>query len=876
MSKIATYSLADTPLQLSDRLIGTEAPRTPPTSTPLATKNFSLGELLQLFSSNFPAATLQEVLDEGNVATEDIFLTGTIESTVIKPTNIEDVLGSQGATFQFLSKAANGINWVNLPTVYPTLNDVLTAGNVSTLDAKIGELYLWDTNVPTGYAKITGDNSRINFVSKSSVPYGYITSDTFALLDSSIYSFKIKKPAVLSGNHTATFQDTSGTVAYIADIPSQITLTTSGTSGPATLIGTVLNVPDYSSGGGSVDLDAVLANGNTSSNYIVLTETGLDTYSELRGNGLAILDSVLPKQMVVAPDGLTYTSDGANYSNIEFVTPTKANTILFQDNSGTLAFLSDIPAVTGYVPYTGATQNVDLGEFEIKAGQMTLDVSPTGTATVGTTVWNNTIGSSQTTLKGGTVILKNGVDLVARVVNKVTPNATLLRSQYKAVRISGAQGQRLAIAYAQANNDTNSADTIGLVCEDIATNQEGFIITVGQLLEINTTGSLQGETWADGDVIYLSPTIAGSLTNVKPNGSTGHIVVIGYVEYAHAIHGSLYVKVMNGWELDELHNVYINTPLNNQGIFYNSTSQLWENKSIVTALGYTPEDVANKQTDLTASATKYPTVDAVNTGLATKQNALSGTGFVKISGTTISYDNSTYLTSSTVITEVEKNSIELRANGITLTTFTRFGYSTASDVTSGVAAATSSGSFFGIQNRFNYTTSTVAGSLAFFRTTFGSWGGMSSGRVCEWLFGTADAATVAGARSFVGFTGNFAAPTNVEPTTLVSCVGLARLSTSNNWHIIHNDASGTCTSIDLGSGYPSNTLEVDLIYLRLTFNTNGTISYLVANKTTNISTSGVLSTNLPAVALYEQVWTCNNATALAARLGFCYRTFSNP
>jgi len=36
------------------------------------------------------------------------------------------------------------------------------------------------------------------------------------------------------------------------------------------------------------------------------------------------------------------------------------------------------------------------------------------------------------------------------------------------------------------------------------------------------------------------------------------------------------------------------------------------------ALGFTPEDVANKQTDLTASATKYPTVNAVNTGLNTK------------------------------------------------------------------------------------------------------------------------------------------------------------------------------------------------------------------------------------------------------------------
>jgi hypothetical protein len=48
------------------------------------------------------------------------------------------------------------------------------------------------------------------------------------------------------------------------------------------------------------------------------------------------------------------------------------------------------------------------------------------------------------------------------------------------------------------------------------------------------------------------------------------------------------------------------------------------------ALGFTPEDVANKQTDLTASATKYPTVNAVNTGLALKQNALVYTPYKNI------------------------------------------------------------------------------------------------------------------------------------------------------------------------------------------------------------------------------------------------------
>jgi len=240
-----------------------------------------------------------------------------------------------------------------------------------------------------------------------------------------------------------------------------------------------------------------------------------------------------------------------------------------------------------FVPYTGATGDVDLGEYELKAGQLTLDTTQTGTAAVGTTRWNDTIGSSETTLKGGSVILKNGVDLVARVVNKVTPNTTLTKAAYQAVRVSGAQGQRLAVALAQANNDANSADTIGLVTETIATNQEGFIMTVGQLENINTTGSLQGETWADGDVLYLSPTTAGVITKVKPTGN-GHIVVIGYVEYAHANNGKIYVKVMNGWELDELHDVAIVSPANNEALIYESSTSLWKNKTIATALGYTP------------------------------------------------------------------------------------------------------------------------------------------------------------------------------------------------------------------------------------------------------------------------------------------------
>ena len=310
--------------------------------------------------------------------------------------------------------------------------------------------------------------------------------------------------------------------------------------------------------------------------------------------------------------------------------------------------LATFPGLTGYVPYTGATANVDLGEYELKAGQLTLDVSPTGTAAVATTRWNNTIGSSETTLKGGSVILKNGVDLVARVVNKVSPNTTLTKADYPAVRVSGAQGQRLAIAYAQANTDNNSADTIGLVTETIATNQEGFIMTVGQLLDINTTGSLQGETWADGDVLYLSPTTAGALTNIKPTGATGHIVVMGYVEYAHAVHGSIYVKVMNGWELDELHNVYISSVANNDGLFYESATQLWKNKSIATVLGYTPQaQLTLTTTGTSGAATLVGATLNIPQYQSVLTNPITGTG---TSGQVAYFNGTTSITSNAAFT----------------------------------------------------------------------------------------------------------------------------------------------------------------------------------------------------------------------------------
>ena len=472
--------------------------------------------------------------------------------------------------------------------------------------------------------------------------------------------------------------------------------------------------------------------GITSGTFQVAIEPGQFSSYDSSSSAYGFL---APNRVSLSANSITETSldaEKVTVNGVEYLWP---NTL-----ASRIATLLDIPSLSGYVPYTGATQNVDLGEFELKAGQLTLDVSLTGTAAVGTTRWNNTIGSSETTLKGGNVILKNGVDLVTRVVNKVTPNATLLRANYQAVRVSGAQGQRLAVAYAQANNDNNSADTIGLVCEDIATNQEGFIITVGQLENINTTGSLQGETWADGDVLYLSPTTPGSLTNIKPS-APGHIVVIGYVEYAHINKGKIYVKIMNGWELDELHNVKITSPQNNDVLMYISSSDLWENKD--------PFDYFD------AKPVTYQKHVNMPTFASAVVNNIEGVPFTVANASARTWADT---------------------NGITRC------------------------------QRMGLVVSTT-GNLASIRqlTTYLSRNG---GFNIISAFNMAENATDTAIRFFIGVSTTISF-SNIEPNTLLNCAGFCRLSTSNNIHLVHNDSSGTATTVDLGSNFPANTVSTD-------------------------------------------------------------------
>jgi hypothetical protein len=74
-----------------------------------------------------------------------------------------------------------------------------------------------------------------------------------------------------------------------------------------------------------------------------------------------------------------------------------------------------------------------------------------------------------------------------------------------------------------------------------------------------------------------------------------------------------------------------------QAIFVPSIGTTTNGSTAAAPLGYTPEDVANKQNNLTVDGTgaKYPTVDAVNTALSAKENILTFSLPIQRAGSTV-------------------------------------------------------------------------------------------------------------------------------------------------------------------------------------------------------------------------------------------------
>jgi len=200
----------------------------------------------------------------------------------------------------------------------------------------------------------------------------------------------------------------------------------------------------------------------------------------------------------------------------------------------------------------------------------------------------------QAALAGGTAIAKSLEVEVRNQSGASIPAGSV-------VYISGATGSKPLITLSQANNDANSAQTMGFTKTAIANNAFGLVIIRGEVENLNTSALTEGVQ------LYLSPTVAGAYTTTKPSAPL-HLVYVGIVIRSHPTLGTILVAVQNGYELNELHDVAIGTLADNDLLAYELSTDLWKNKSFAT-LGLL--------TSATAATTYAPLASPALTGNVT-------------------------------------------------------------------------------------------------------------------------------------------------------------------------------------------------------------------------------------------------------------------
>jgi hypothetical protein len=233
-------------------------------------------------------------------------------------------------------------------------------------------------------------------------------------------------------------------------------------------------------------------------------------------------------------------------------------------------------------------------------------LASTGNVPTNTTYWQLLASSSTNKLE--TVVRNN--------LGFTVPSGT-------AVYLSGNIGNVPLIALSQANTELTSTKTIGITSAPIANNTNGTIVVFGLAENLNTS------SFAVGSALWLSPTVAGGLTVTKPS-APDHMVFIGVVTRSHPTQGTIEIKIQNGFELEELHNVAISSVADNQVLKYDLPNLLWKNETLVKG------DVGLGSVDNTSDIDK-PISTATQTALnlkidSTLIGAVNGVASLDISG----------------------------------------------------------------------------------------------------------------------------------------------------------------------------------------------------------------------------------------------------
>jgi len=334
----------------------------------------------------------------------------------------------------------------------------------------------------------------------------------------------------------------------------------------------------------NIALQKVLNNGNIAYNEeIDLYDTTNGKYRELyltpNSGNIPLIGMVDTSDRYL----VLQTSSAYNTPSIYFQNKAKTQYLLQQDSIGGYVFL---PTQSGGLDTLATSKDVRNSSFDSTSLSNRINTKLTASDTTGHWVNNITrtlgkdsiiyyIGSTRYAIKDSIGVGNGrfGNDTATIVMAKIHNNSgsTLTNGEVVYLATSGTNADVPSVMRANNKADSTSANTFGFVTGSISNNDTGYIILSGKIEKLNTAA------FSNGDIIYLD-SISGKWTKSKPKAPY-HLVYLGVVIKANAGNGSIFVKCQNGYELDEIHDVQINSISNNQIIVYSDTQKVWKNRS---------------------------------------------------------------------------------------------------------------------------------------------------------------------------------------------------------------------------------------------------------------------------------------------------------
>jgi hypothetical protein len=321
------------------------------------------------------------------------------------------------------------------------------------------------------------------------------------------------------------------------------------------------------------------------------------------------ITNTAPDQTVALTSGTGISATGT-YPNFT-ITNTAPDQTVALTQGGTTTITGTYPnfTISSADQYVGTVTSIGITESVAALSITGSPVTTSGNINIGFAGSPTQYVAGDGSLVTFPTIVTQAQNLVAEVYNNT--GATLTKGTI--VYINGGQGNLPTVTKAIATSDPTSAQTFGFINVDLTNNNNGYVTIIGRLENIDT------QAYANGTQLYLSGTTAGTYTSTKPQAPI-HLVYVAIVVRSHPTQGVLEVKIQNGVEMDEIHDVQITSIANGNILQYSSADSLWHN-------------VAGTTTNIAEGTNLYYTDTRARASISTTATGLtytSGTGVLSL------------------------------------------------------------------------------------------------------------------------------------------------------------------------------------------------------------------------------------------------------